>query len=102
MATEQTAGGEAGRDLAAVVASLRDEVARLSSRLAALEEAARARAAAPPVAAGPSPEELAVILGAAVAAFLGKRAPIRQIRLVSSSVWVQQGRVSVQASHQIS
>ena len=34
-----------------------------------------------------------------VAAFLGERAHIRQIRLVSSTAWAQQGRVSIQASH---
>jgi methylmalonyl-CoA carboxyltransferase large subunit len=47
---------------------------------------------------GPS-EELVIVLGAAVAAFLGKRAPLRQIRLLGSAAWSQQGRVIIQASH---
>ena len=37
--------------------------------------------------------------GAAVAAYLGERAHVRQIRLISSQAWGQQGRVTVQASH---
>jgi methylmalonyl-CoA carboxyltransferase large subunit len=47
-------------------------------------------------------EELLVVLSAAVAAFLGKKAPIRQIRLLGSAAWAQQGRVSIQASHRLS
>jgi len=42
-----------------------------------------------------------VAIGAAVAAFLGKRAHVRQIRLVGSAAWGQQGRVTIQASHQL-
>ena len=48
--------------------------------------------------------ETILILSAAVAAFLGKRARIRSARLVraaASSVWAQQGRVFVQASHNL-
>jgi methylmalonyl-CoA carboxyltransferase large subunit len=50
-----------------------------------------------------SPETI-VILSAAVAAFLGKRARIKSARLVRtapSSAWAQQGRVFVQASHNL-
>ena len=50
-----------------------------------------------------SPETI-LILSAAVAAFLGKRARIRSARLVRtapSNAWVQQGRVFVQASHNL-
>src|SRR5262245_8182966 len=92
--------------------SLRQELARLGERVAALEKAAgsglaplaSARATAvtavapAPVAEGLS-EEIVLIIGAAVAAFLGKKAPIRQIRLLGSSAWAQQGRVTIQASH---
>jgi methylmalonyl-CoA carboxyltransferase large subunit len=69
--------------------------------------------AAPVVAAAPvagpavveevSPE-IIMVLTAAVAAFLGKRARIRGARLVRnapSSAWAQQGRVFVQASHNL-
>jgi methylmalonyl-CoA carboxyltransferase 12S subunit len=44
-------------------------------------------------------EEIVLIISAAVAAFLGKKAPIRQIRLLGSTAWAQQGRVTIQASH---
>ena len=40
-----------------------------------------------------------LVIAAAVAAFLGERAHIRQVRLVASEAWAQQGRVSVMASH---
>lgn len=46
-------------------------------------------------------EEILLALSAAVAAYLGKRAPIRTVRLLGSSQWAQQGRVSIQASHRI-
>jgi methylmalonyl-CoA carboxyltransferase large subunit len=44
-------------------------------------------------------EEIILVISAAVAAFLGKKAPIRQIRLLGSTAWAQQGRVTIQASH---
>jgi methylmalonyl-CoA carboxyltransferase large subunit len=50
------------------------------------------------------PPEIVMVLTAAVAAFLGKRARIRGTRLVRtapSSAWAQQGRVFVQASHNL-
>ncbi len=77
--------------------ALRREVARLHERVAALE-AGRA-APAPPPAAEAISEEIVIVIGAAVAAFLGKKAPIRQIRLLGSAAWAQQGRATVQASH---
>lgn len=43
--------------------------------------------------------EILLAIAAAVAAFLGERAHVRQIRLISSPAWGQQGRVNVQASH---
>ena len=53
------------------------------------------------VAAGISEEEL-IAISAAVAAYMGVRAHIRQIRVIhSSGAWAQQGRVSVQASHRL-
>ena len=45
------------------------------------------------------PEEIMLVISAAVAAFLGERPRIRQVRLVSSRTWATQGRVSIQASH---
>lgn len=44
-------------------------------------------------------EEVLLVISATVAAFLGERAHVRQVRLVSSEAWAQQGRVSVMASH---
>jgi methylmalonyl-CoA carboxyltransferase large subunit len=46
-------------------------------------------------------EELLLVISAAIAAFLGKRPHIRQIRLLHSGAWAQQGRVSIQASHSL-
>ena len=83
--------------------ALRQEVARLGERVAALEAAAGVRpAAAPPAAPAKAEglsEELVVVISAAIAAFLGKKPHIRQIRLLSAAAWAQQGRVSIQASH---
>jgi methylmalonyl-CoA carboxyltransferase 12S subunit len=92
--------------LADTLEGLRQEIARLNERVAALEAVAgmpgRTAVAAPvPVAEGLS-EELVLVIGAAVAAFLGKKAPIRQIRLLGTAAWAQQGRVTIQASHALS
>jgi methylmalonyl-CoA carboxyltransferase 12S subunit len=92
--------------VAEALAALRQEVARLSERVAALEAAAgKPRAAAPappPAAAAGLSEELLLVISAAVAAFLGKKPHIRQIRLVGTTAWSQQGRVTIQASHALS
>jgi methylmalonyl-CoA carboxyltransferase large subunit len=89
---------------------VRSEVQRLES----LIDSKNAPAAPPPVALTPKPPqqeqvevvspETILILTAAVAAFLGKRARIRGARLVRtapSNAWAQQGRVFVQASHNL-
>jgi methylmalonyl-CoA carboxyltransferase large subunit len=86
-------------------------VRREAGRLELLIENKKAQAApapAPPPAAPEKVEEVApeiiMVLTAAVAAFLGKRARIRGARLVRtapSSAWAQQGRVFVQASHNL-
>jgi methylmalonyl-CoA carboxyltransferase large subunit len=83
--------------LAEALEALRREVARLGERVAALE--GHAAPAPPPPAAEELSEELLVVLGAAIAAYLGKKAPIRQIRLLGSAGWAQQGRITIQASH---
>ena len=97
--------------LAEAVEALRQEVARLGQRVAALEGAARVSPPPPaPVAAAAAPgpqtvqpegisEEILLVIGAAVAAFLGKKPHIRQIRLLGTTAWAQQGRVTIQASH---
>jgi len=103
---------------------LRGELSRLGQRVAALEAAAAAPVAtaaavkkeaetkAPGLAPSPPPappavaerlsEELILVIGAAIAAFVGKKAHIRQIRLIGSAAWAQQGRVTIQASHVLS
>ncbi|HBY59307.1 MAG TPA: hypothetical protein DEH78_05765 [Solibacterales bacterium] len=55
-------------------------------------------AAAPPEAIS---EETLLVISAAIAAFLGERAHIRSVRLISSRAWAQEGRVSIQASHRL-
>ena len=47
-------------------------------------------------------EELIAVISSAIAAFLGKKPHIRQIRLIGSAAWAQQGRVTIQASHALS
>jgi methylmalonyl-CoA carboxyltransferase large subunit len=93
--------------VAEALEALRQEVARLSERVAALEAAVgpsthttpNAQAtAAKPEAEGLS-EEVLLVISAAIAAYLGKKAPIRQIRLLRSDAWAQQGRATIQASH---
>lgn len=90
-ATESTvSGGDAVAfaDLAKLVTELSSRVDRLEAELAA--------AKAHP---GPLPPEIVLAISAAVAAYLGKRAPIRQIHFRHSATWAQQGRAAVQASH---
>ncbi len=85
--------------IAEALEALRREVARLNERVAALE--ARVGPAHPPqpVATEELSEEILLVLSAAIAAYLGKKAPIRQIRLLRSDAWAQQGRTTIQASH---
>lgn len=98
--------------------ALAAQLAALNARLEKLEaagstapaaESAVQPAAAQPAAAPAEPvkeadefsEELLLVLSAAVAAYLGKRPHIRAIHLHTSRAWAQQGRVFVQASHQL-
>jgi methylmalonyl-CoA carboxyltransferase large subunit len=74
------------------VVDLQAQIIELTRRLEALQKAAV------PAPEGITEEEVLAI-SAAVAAYLGVRAHIRQIRLVSTGAWAQQGRVSIQASH---
>ena len=83
-------------------------MAEISRRMKLLESQGGApvqKAAAPPVRTEPAPpvitEEEVLAISAAIGAYLGVRAHIRQIRLVSTNAWAQQGRVSIQASHRL-
>jgi methylmalonyl-CoA carboxyltransferase large subunit len=102
-------------ELAGTLAQLQAQMAEISKRIEVLEEgksgppavtaaavpaqpAVEAQAQPEPAPAGITEEELLAI-SAAIGAYLGVRAHIRQIRLLSTNAWAQQGRVSIQASH---
>ena len=97
-------------DFAVTLEQLQAQIAEMSRHIEFLEQrnaaaAAAQQAAAPavreePVPAGITEEEL-IAISAAVGAYLGVRAHIRQIRLVSTAAWAQEGRVSIQASHRL-
>jgi methylmalonyl-CoA carboxyltransferase 12S subunit len=107
-----------GANVVAALEALRHELSRLNDRVAALETTAGGapRAAAPAPAPAPAAkaegpaavvaerldEELVTVLGAAIAAFLGKKPRIRQIQLLGSAPWAQEGRSTIQASHALS
>ena len=99
--------------LRATLEEIRSQLATLAERMNGLEQlitpaapesapAAIAPAPEPAVseaaAAGISEEEILAI-SAALAAWLGVQPHIRQIRLIRTSAWAQQGRVTIQASH---
>lgn len=83
-------------ELLALVAQMRAEIGALSRRVNELEQrmGAGAPAAAPEIS-----EETLLAIAAAVAAFLGVQARIRQVRVVHSSAWAQVGRIGAHASH---
>ncbi len=106
------------KDLAQILEAVQAQLAALTERLERLEAASKpamAPVSAPngapagpvvqkdePPAAPATPaitEEELLAISAALAAFLGCKVRIRQIRLLSSRAWAQQGRVSIQASH---
>jgi methylmalonyl-CoA carboxyltransferase large subunit len=107
--TSETANSS---QVAEALEALRQELARLGERVAALEGAAGGKPRAPAPAAPPQAkqppqaeglsEELVLVISAAVAAFLGKRPHIRMVRLLGSAAWAQQGRTTIQASHALS
>ncbi len=87
-----------------VIEALRAEVRELGGRIATLEShIAGAGQASPPKTedADAISEEEMLAISAAIAAFLGVRAHIRQVRLVHSATWAQVGRVHIQASHRV-
>jgi methylmalonyl-CoA carboxyltransferase 12S subunit len=98
------------QELASVIEDLRRQVAMLSARVTELQPAkpVPSAAATEPVAAAPevethsgiTQEELLAISGA-LAAYLGVRVHIRQVRLISTHAWAQQGRATIQASHRL-
>lgn len=76
------------------LSALRTQVERLSARVEALEAA--------PAAAEKDEdwdEDELVAVSAAVAAYLGEGASIRQVRLLRGHNWTRQGRVEIHHSH---
>ena len=74
------------------VAELKGLVAELAARVQMLEE----------VAAKQHPEvseDMLLAITAAAAAYLGKRATIKQVHLRRGSTWTSQGRAAAQQSH---
>ena len=96
------------RDLASKAAQPAAPVQAKAAPVAAAPASARAPA---PVVAAKTAEaqeiapEMLLVLAAAVTAFLGKKVRIRSAKMVyspeSNNAWSQQGRVFVQASHNI-
>lgn len=117
-----TANSDLG-ELRTILEEMREQLANLNQRVAGLEQLASlggaetvAPVASAPIAArvpeatrtrspvaeaaGISEEELLAI-SAALAAWLGVQAHIRQIRLIRTGSWAQQGRVTIQTSHHL-
>jgi methylmalonyl-CoA carboxyltransferase large subunit len=99
-------------ELEALIHDIRAELAALAARVALLETRAAPAVAAAEVTQpaavarvpdGPPPigEEELLAISAALAAYFGVRVHVRQIRLITSSTWAQQGRASIQASHRL-
>jgi methylmalonyl-CoA carboxyltransferase large subunit len=74
------------------VAELKALVAELAARVQTLEEQAAQRH--PDV-----NEDVLLAISAACAAYLGKRATIKQVHLRRGSGWASQGRAAAQQSH---
>lgn len=94
--------------LAKTVEALQAQLAELTAKIALLEgevpepsQPAPAEPQQAPPAPESIPEEILLAISAAVAAYLGERAHVRAVRLISTSRWSQQGRVSIQASHRL-
>ncbi len=115
--------GSQSNDLRATLQDILAQLANLANRVAGLEELASMGGAesvpsarvpeVPATVPEPSPalspvaaeagisEEEFLAISAALAAWLGVHAHIRQIRLIRTGAWAQQGRVTIQASHRL-
>ena len=83
---------ELSKEILSTLESLRAEIAQLNDRVAALESHQPAKVV---------DEEMILTISAAVAAYLGVKPKIRQIRLMSNPQWSHQGRATIQASHDL-
>jgi methylmalonyl-CoA carboxyltransferase large subunit len=106
------------KDLAEALEKVQAQLATLSARVEQLESASLKPPAASEAIAVPEPEfkepaaapeppkpeiteEELIAISAALGAYMGVRIRIKQIRLLGSHAWSQQGRVSIQASHNL-
>ncbi len=89
------------KSLQAEIEALREQLAALAGVAPKVEAVKAAPAPAPEPVPEEIPEDVILAISAAIAAYLGKRAHIRTIRLIGSTAWAQQGRVSIQASHRL-
>ena len=89
-----TSPSDVSQEILFALNGLREEVGQLRQRIAALEAFQATQHAA-------VDEELILTISAAVAAYLGVKPKIRQIRLASNPQWAQQGRAAIQASHKL-
>jgi len=79
------------------VVELLEAVRSLTERVAHLEaELEQRRQDRPGV-----PDDVAIAISAAVAAFLGHRAKVKQLHYRTGQAWAQQGRAVVQGRHDI-
>ncbi len=88
-------------DLEAEVKELRQRIEKLETLLAAATQKEKQGSVALPQIRSEIAPDILLAISAAVAAFLGKRATIHQIRLTGTTAWAMQGRATVQASHGI-
>ena len=85
----------------AEIRELRLRIEKLEILLAASAQNVKQQPVAPPPIRSEIAPDILLAISAAVAAFLGKRATIHQIRLTGTTAWAMQGRATVQASHGI-
>ncbi|HSJ19854.1 MAG TPA: hypothetical protein VK964_04705 [Nocardioidaceae bacterium] len=78
-------------ELLAAVRTLAERVDQLETELEAVR-----RTTEPGV-----PDDVIVAVSAAVAAFLGHRAKVKQVHYRTGQAWAQQGRVVVQGQHNV-
>jgi methylmalonyl-CoA carboxyltransferase large subunit len=81
----------AGPTMAELLARIEELTRRVEWLEATRTDGPRAPTAVPP--------DVVLAISAAVAAYLGKRATVRQVHLRSHSTWAKQGRAQVMASH---
>ncbi len=89
MSSGPTAAEPTTGELLAAVRALTERVERLEAELAVVE------AQQPPVV----PEDVVLAVSAAIAAFFGHRAKVKQVHYRTGQAWAQQGRVVVQGQH---